>query len=116
MRDPTDCLYWNNPDLAFEAPMEERFELVDTFVKESHWWRYLLKCRECGHLYFYEFYEEIDWEHGNDPQCSTYVPVGSGEEVEILKKTGHFELETFGPRLIKDFPKDAKEPKIFWVK
>jgi hypothetical protein len=98
------------------GPIKTRFELIETFVKESHHWRYLLKCRECGQRYFYEFYEEIDWEGGNDPQYVTYIPVDSDSDVETLKQTPAFELRQFGPRLESDWPKDAKLPTLRWVR
>jgi len=116
MKEPIGCVLWKNPELVFEGKMKERFELIETFVEESHWWRYLLKCRECGHLYFFEFYEWIDWEHGNDPQYSTYLPVDSDEEIEILKKTTQIELLKFFPRLQRDFPEDSEKPKVRWFK
>ena len=90
MKEPTQCVLWTKPKLV-ERPKKEHFELVETYVDESHWWRYLLKCRECGQLYFYEFYEIIDWEHGDDPQYSTYIPVETDAEIETLKKTSPFE-------------------------
>src|SRR5262249_3412112 len=71
---------------------------------------------ECGQLYFYEFYETIDWEHGEDPQYSTYVPVETAAEIEALKATDHFDLRQFSPRLQHDFPKDAKVPTVYWVR
>src|SRR5262245_31007220 len=85
MKQPTQCVLWAKPKLV-ERPKKERFELVETYVDESHWWRYLLKCRECGQLYFYEFYEWIDWEDGDDPQYPTYIPVETAAEIETLKK------------------------------
>jgi hypothetical protein len=66
--------------------MKELFELIDTYAVESHLRRYLLKCRECGQLYFFEFYEWIDWEHGNDPQYSKHIPVSTVEEALELQK------------------------------
>ena len=114
MKEPTQCVLWTKPK-PVGRPTEERFELVETFVDESHWWRCLLKCRECGQLYFFEFYEIIDWEHGEDPQYSTYIPVETEAEVETLKKTSPFELQQFSPRLKRDFPKGAKTPTVYWV-
>jgi hypothetical protein len=64
---PTQCALWKKPELIDE-PRQNRFELLETFVDESHLSRELLRCKECGQLYFFEFYEEIDWEDGNDPQ------------------------------------------------
>jgi hypothetical protein len=94
--------------------MHDRFELLETYADESHWWRYLLKCRECGQLYFYEFYEVIDWKNGNDPQYSTYIPVETKEEIETLKSTSALGLLQFFPRIQRDFPEDAKQPTIRW--
>ena len=115
MKAPTQCVLWKKPKLA-QRPKEEGFELVEFYVDESHWRRYLLKCRECGQLYFYEFYETIDWEDGDDPQYWTYIPVEMDAEIETLKKTSPFELLQFSPRLRSDFPKGAKAPTVYWVK
>ena len=115
MKEPTQCELWAKPELVLK-PTKERFELVETFADESHFWRYLLRCRECGQQYFFEFYEQIDWEGGDDPQYSTYVPVETDAEITLLKATAPFGLLDFVPRLHKDFPKGAKEPAARWVK
>ena len=115
MKPPTQCILWDKPELIL-GPVAQLFELLETYEKESHFWRYLLKCRECGQLYFYEFYEEIDWEKGNDPQRSSYIPVDTEEEIETLKKKMSFELHQCFPRLQKDFPKDAEHPTACWLK
>lgn len=114
MKKPTQCVLWEKPDLV-SGPLEDRFELIDTYVDESHLFRHLLKCRECGQLYFFEFYEEIDWEDGNDPQHSTYIPVEIDEEIEMLKNASNFELLQFFPRLQQDFLADAEKRSIRWV-
>lgn len=111
---PTHCILWNAPEII-EKPMKEQFELLDTYVHESHWWRYLLKCRECGQRYFFEFYEEIDWLNGNDPQYCTYVPVETDMQLELLKISTIFSIHCFSPRLLRDWPRDAKEYKIQWI-
>jgi hypothetical protein len=115
MKEPTQCVLWTKPELI-EGAKAERFERLETFVDESHWWRYLLKCRECGQLYFFEFHETIDWEDGDDPQYSTYIPVENHAEIEALKQTGPSGLLQFSPRLQRDFPKGAKAPAVHWVK
>ncbi|MDO8492197.1 MAG: HD domain-containing protein [bacterium] len=111
---PIKCALWEKPELVKE-PMKERFELLETFADESHLFRYLLKCHECGQLYFFEFYEEIDWEHGNDPQYTTWIPIDTPEDAQKLSKLSPLELLQFLPRLQKDFPKDAKIPSLRWV-
>ena len=88
------CIYWDNPELV-HGMMKECFELIDTYADDSHVRRYLLKCRECGQLYFFEFYEWIDWENGNDPQYSKYIPVTTMADVEMLKNASPFDLLLF---------------------
>ncbi len=112
MKEPTNCILWTKPELI-AAP--GRFEPVASYEDESHWSRCLLKCRECGQLYFYEFYEWIDWDDGDDPQYSTYIPVET-VEIEALKSEPPLGLLRIFPRLQKDFPKDAKVPRIHWVR
>jgi hypothetical protein len=114
MKTPVQCILWKRPELA-DGVMKENFELLETIVHESHWWRYLLKCRECGQRYFFEFYEEIDWEEGNDPQYSTLIAVETDEEIETLKRASPFELLEFSPRLVRSFPGSAKKPTTGWV-
>lgn len=115
MKKPTQCIFWKKPKLIKEGTIKDRFELIETYVKESHWWRYLLKCRECGQLYFFEFYEEIDWLNGNDPQYCTYVPVEMAKEIKALKESDIWSIHAFVPRLLADWPRDAKRYKIHWV-
>jgi hypothetical protein len=114
MKQPTQCELWSNPERV-KGLMKERFELLETFFYESHQWRYLLKCRECGQLYFFEFYEEIDWTHGKDPQCSIYVPLERIEDAAALKSAPRHELLRRVPRLQDDFPKDAVTPTLRWI-
>jgi len=105
---------WKYPELV-NAPISGPFELLETYSKDSHLWRYLLRCRECGQRYFFEFYEEIDWVDGEDPQYSTYLPVETDAEIAKLQNATQVELLQFTPRLQKDFPKGAKEPTLRWV-
>jgi len=119
MKKPTQCIFWKDPELVRHACMEEQFELVMTYEKESHNWTYLLKCRECGQFYLFHFYEEIDWVEGNDPQYCTYIPVEIDGEVEKLSK-GTVPLEllqysTLSPRLHIDYPGDAEKSNIYWT-
>lgn len=115
MKNPTHCAIWEKPELV-GGMRDDIFETIETYVDESHLMRHLFRCRECGQLYFHEFYEEIDWESGNDPQYTTYIPVYTNEEIEQLKKSSQFELMQFGPRLQKDFPKEAKQPTAwYWL-
>ncbi len=92
------------------------FKLIKTFEEESHLIRRLLKCKDCRQLYFYEFYEIIDWVGGNDSQYRTFIPVDSIKKAEEMSKVTPMELLKCIPRLQKDWPSDQESPKIFWVK
>jgi len=54
---------WKTEELTEALLMNTKLEAVKTYVDSSHLMRDLFRCEECGHLYFVEFYEEIDW-HG----------------------------------------------------
>lgn len=115
MKAPTRCILWEHPEHV-RAPLAEHFERLAIYNEESHFWRYLLRCRECGQRYFYEFYEEIDWMDGEDPQYVTFVPVDTDKDIERLYAATPLGLLAFCPRLQQDFPKEAKQPTVRWVK
>ncbi len=114
LRSPTQCVLWQQPGLVASLDAE-RFEVLETFVESSHWDRSLLKCLECGQVYFWEFYETIDWEGGDDAQHTTYIPVQTPEEVEVLKNASVFDLRLFSPRLERDRPTGANAATMRWV-
>jgi hypothetical protein len=111
---PKSCVLWRDPESAVSGPSQEGFERLETFLDESHWWRYLLKCRECGQLYVFEFKEEVDWVDGDDPQSCTWIPVETDEEVHRAKTTAPRNLRTIKPHLCDDRPKGG-ERKVYWV-
>lgn len=112
---PEQCRLWKAGDLTSDE-LNGAFEVVSEYVDESHLIRRLDRCAECGQLYFYEFYEEIDWVAGNDPQYRTYIPVKDAAEAARLSEMNRLELLSLTPRLNKDYPSDAKEPRIYWVR
>lgn len=113
---PTKCHLWNKEELTEEDIIpRNNFELLKTYVDESHLWRYLLKCKDCGQLYFYEFYEEIDWKEGKDPQYTTLIPVASDEEAKKMAELSTIEILKFSPRLQSDFPSNAEKTKVHWI-
>lgn len=114
LKNPTQCILWVKEELKSED-LNGAFDIVESYIDESHFGRQLVKCKECGQLYFEDFYEEIDWENGNDPQYTTLIPVETNDEIETLKRANFLELLQFSPRLQKDFPKDANKPRVYWV-
>jgi hypothetical protein len=78
--------------------------------------RKLMRCADCGQLYFYEMLEYIDWEEGNDPTYRTYIPVASVADADKLAFVPQLEIIEQKPQIRKDWPKEAPEPVIAWVK
>jgi hypothetical protein len=111
---PTQCVLWDHPELI-DGPIKERFELVEEYESDSHFWRYLLKCRECGQVYFFQFYEEIDWVDGRDPHDVALIPVETDGQVETLKATSPLGVLQFSPRLHRSYTKEAERQEIYWI-
>ena len=112
MKAPTQCALWEKPELIHErGDRMDYFERLETLVDESHEDRDLLKCKECGQLYFFEFYEEIDWEDGDDPQYWTYIPVETGAEIEMLKKASPPKLLEYLPAVASGLAEGCKIPE-----
>lgn len=101
-----DCKLYTDTEYAKTVRMD-MFEIVKRFLDSDRSKKLLLKCKECGQLYYYEMEESIDWVNGNDPIYRTYYPVDSLEQVEEGK------FAQF-PRLQYDWLADQKEPKIWW--
>jgi hypothetical protein len=95
---PTGCVLWDHPE-RLAGRFSELLEEVEAYEDSSHLTRSLYKCRECGQLYFHEWYEWVDWDQGNDKQYSTLVPVQTQEEIAALRETNVFTLMTYFPRL-----------------
>ncbi len=115
MKNPIHCHLWQMENLTAKD-LHGCFAIVEQFVDDVHDIRSLLRCKQCGQLYFYEFHEWIDWTGGNDSQYRTYIPVESRNEIEALLNSTEFTILRFSPRLHSDFPKDAQEPKVYWVR
>ena len=109
--EPRQSLYWRE---RVQGGLKDRFERIAEYANESHLRRYLLKCRECGQLYFFGFYEWVDWEKGNDPQYTKFIPVNSVDEGAELARLSPSELLGVSPRLATDFPDDVSKPTPYW--
>jgi len=113
MKKPIQCHLWNNP--CSDSLHLINFDVIETYEDDGHLSRRLVKCKDCGQLYFKEFYEWIDWENGNDPQYGTLIPVETDEDIEMLRKTDVFGLLQLRPCLRSDFPSTADTPKVYWL-
>jgi hypothetical protein len=107
--DPAECVLWNTEAPTIEQ-LRNAFDQVTTYEDDSHFIRRLLRCKECGHLYFYEFYEEIDWQGGDDGQYWTWIPVDDEESGERLKGLSIIQILMY-PSIRYDFPKGSNTPR-----
>lgn len=111
LRAPTQCHFWT---AEHPNPGRDDTELVKSFEDDSHLVRALLRCRDCGQLYFYEWYEEIDWVNGNDPWYQTWVPVDE-QDLDDLLKTTIWTVHEYTPRIINDWRRDGTG-KNGWIR
>lgn len=103
------------PSLTKLREARREFKEVKSLVEETHLFRRILKCNECGQIYFYLFYETVDWERGNDPQYTIFIPVRNMKEAEELNMKTLFELTCTVPRLQFNFVRDDTR-SIEWIK
>lgn len=109
LREPDQCNLWNKNNLTTE---DLEFEIIQIYLDESHFSRSLVRCKECGQLYYSEFYEIIDWDDGDDNQFRTYIPIDSNPNIiENLNNMSPLELLGCSPRLQRD-----NASKIQWRK
>ncbi len=118
--DPIQCHLWTL-DLSNAPILTDNFDTVevykDTFETDAdHRERSLLRCKQCGQLYFYEWLEWIDWNEGNDPTYSTYIPLSSTASANKLKTLSSLELLKSVPRIERNYPADATHATMRWVK
>lgn len=97
LKAPEQCHLWGKENIARE---DLDFDVVEVYEDSSHLGRALLRCKRCGQLYYYEFYEVIDWEEGDDKQYCTYIPVENDRGlIDTLNKKSSLELLGVSPKL-----------------
>jgi hypothetical protein len=103
--DPTECILWKTHALTIEQ-VHGAFDLLTIVSEDSHSIRKLLCCKECGHLQFYEFNEEVDWQEGKDGQYWTWIPVDDEKSAENLSVISVMEILMY-PSIRYDYPKGS---------
>ncbi|MDO8617655.1 MAG: HD domain-containing protein [Candidatus Uhrbacteria bacterium] len=111
---PTQCHLWKKEQVTNDDLYFVGFDILYTFYDDGHLSRRLIKCKECGQLYFKEFYEEIDWADGDDPQYVTCIPVSDEPEAWLISKTSIMDILRFQPCLRSDWPKGGIKT-TYWV-
>jgi len=105
---PVLCHLLQNDEVEYYTDLHNSLEEVKEYIHESHLWRHLKRCKKCGQLFFFEFYEWIDWEKRNDPQYDTWIPVKNDQEAYALNKLTPMELNAyFG--LHRNWPADMPQ-------
>lgn len=104
---PVRCHLWKSY-ITYDEVLYQ-FEPIKVFEESFYFDKMLLNCKKCGQLYFYEWLEEIDWEY------STWIPIASAKDAELLNRLEPVEILKYTPRLQKDIPSDAKEPVASWI-
>jgi len=111
MRNPTQCVLWNKINLT---PTDLNLELLEVFVRENRRERDLFRCRECGQLYFHEWYEHVYFKH-DAFMYETYIPVDTREEVQKISTVkDSVGLMQFLPQLHGSFTNE-KDQTLHWI-
>lgn len=109
---PAQCHLWQQETIRID---DLDFQKVEDIIDSSHFDRSIVMCKRCRQLYFHEFYEEVDWDKGNDKMFTTYIPIKElpkREEIEGLKEKTPLEILAYSPRLQWD---SKNNDKIVWV-
>ena len=112
MKAPTQCCLWNKDCVDL---IDLDLESTQTYTSGAHLKRNLLRCRECGQLYFHEWYEHVSFRHSSY-EYDTYIPVVSQDEIDmLLKAKTSADLLKFTPQLHGSYVNDA-ESTLRWIK
>ncbi len=105
---PEECVLWRTEELSLKG-MLAPLALVRTYEDSSHLSRHLLRCTECGHLYFKEFYEVVDWGGGNDGQYVSLIPVDDEASADAMSEMDPMLLNQFRA-IHMDHPLGSEDP------
>ncbi len=98
LKEPTQCHLWQKETLTIDDVIPvDNFDTVSTLFESSHLDRLILKCKQCGQLYFYETYEVVNYDRDDDIY-SCFIPI---EIDDVSKLDGRTPIELLGavPRL-----------------
>jgi len=99
LRHPTQCVLWEHPERVKGSAFSRCLEEIACYEQGRHQTRTLEKCRECGQLYFYDWFEWSEREEGIDWAVSNLIPVQTEAEIEALKQASSSDLLLYWPRL-----------------
>jgi hypothetical protein len=109
---------WPSSDATAAWNATGRLRFVVEVSDRSHFHQRILVCEACSQKFLRTFYEEVDFEDGDDPQYLVVVPITPAEEDTLL-----FRDEGVGDRFAvgknrrvvrKDSPKGDPDGVIRW--
>lgn len=103
LRKPEQCRLWQDDCQDLKNHIGSILEVVKTYSDSSNMERELLKCDECGQLYFFEHYDP--WSDTGE-EYNTYIPVESIEFADKLNEKMPIELLAFSPSIHHDLGKE----------
>ena len=104
--EPATCILWTEPARAASLA----WETVVGFDEDDGFHRRLVRCPECGQLYFLD--ERAGTARGED--LRTLIPVPTAEHAAALALAAHASLLRIRPILLENWPTDQAEPTHSW--
>lgn len=104
---PEKCHLWTS-DLTKEL-LYNSFDTIKIYEDSSHLTRTLKKCKKCGQLYFYEFYEIMNFDRDDD-QYISYIPVDCEKTADKLNELSQMELTSY-LQISLNFPPYNSKPE-----
>jgi len=111
LREPTQYHLWHMKEPGV-GDLYHSLEKFKVFVESSHFDRELRRCKACGQLYYYEFYEMNYVIDPNEPIYTTYIPVDN-DPVLIDKLNNKSSIELLG--VIPRMQSDTGYPWVVWI-
>lgn len=90
---PVQCALWKSDRLSPQM-LYDLLEFVEPLTDDDddHLRRSLKRCKECGQLYFHEFYEAVDYAESKDGIYQTWIPVADAESARRLARQPVFAI------------------------
>ena len=111
MKKPLQCALWRKERVELE---ELNLESLEVFTREPHLKRDLFRCRECGQLYFHEWYEHHNFKH-DAYMYDTFIPVEDQEDIDaLLQAKNSAELMNFLPQLHGSYTNNGNDT-LRWI-
>lgn len=101
---PEACVLWNAPERLAAL----KFETVVAFDEDDGFVRSLVRCPECGQLYF------CDQRPTRGEDFRTLIPVPTAEHAAALALAAHASLLRIRPILREDWPADQETATALW--